>query len=155
MKQLIFILLTYVIAITATAQSMNVKMGDVTYLFYAEQMGEMMFGNQNENENGNTVTIMGKIFDVDDIDEITYVLSGTSADASLTMNGSYKCTIQLADLSLTNPNGAAFDIQNKKRIQIPLATTTRWQISRATTLLPIRLRKPVAAAWHCLQPQVW
>ena len=47
MKQLIFILLTYVIAITATAQTMNVKMGDVTYLFYAEQMGEMMFGSGN------------------------------------------------------------------------------------------------------------
>ena len=182
MKQLIIILLTYVLAITATAQTMNVKMGDVTYLFYAEQMGEMMFGNQNENKNGNTLTIMGKIFDVDDIDEITlddaaiqdntvnidyngekanvtiagnvaqyvsatvngahvtinqtnttavmgneitYVLSGTSSDGSLTMNGSYKCTIHLAGLSLTNPNGAAFDIQNKKRIQISAKTDTQ------------------------------
>ena len=55
--------------------------------------------------------------DVDD-DEITYVLSGTSADGSLTLGGSYKCTVSLAGLTLTNPSGAAINITNKKRIQI-------------------------------------
>jgi hypothetical protein len=53
-----------------------------------------------------------------DGDEITYVLSGTSTNGSLTLNGSYKCTIQLAGLTLTNPSGAAISIGNKKRIQI-------------------------------------
>ncbi|MBR1394094.1 MAG: carbohydrate-binding domain-containing protein [Prevotella sp.] len=53
-----------------------------------------------------------------DGDEITYSLSGTSTDGSLTLGGSYKCTIQLAGITLTNPSGAAISISNKKRIQI-------------------------------------
>jgi hypothetical protein len=53
-----------------------------------------------------------------DGDEITYLLSGTSTDGSLTLDGSYKCTVQLAGITLTNPSGAAINITNKKRIQI-------------------------------------
>ena len=55
--------------------------------------------------------------DVDD-DEITYALSGTSTDGSFALAGSYKCTVQLAGLTLTNPSGAAISISNGKRIQI-------------------------------------
>lgn len=51
--------------------------------------------------------------------EITYLLSGKSADGSLTLNGSYKATIQLCGLSLTNAKGgAALNIQNGKRIKL-------------------------------------
>lgn len=59
-----------------------------------------------------------------DGDEITYVLSGTSSDGSLTLDGSYKCTIQLAGLTLTNPSGAVISIGNKKRIQISAKKNT-------------------------------
>lgn len=54
---------------------------------------------------------------VDD-DEITYQLSGSSANGSLTLSGSYKCTVSLAGVTLTNPDGAAINITNSKRIQI-------------------------------------
>jgi len=60
---------------------------------------------------------------VDD-DEITYVLSGSSADGELTLSGSYKCTLSLAGLTLTNPAGAAINITNGKRIQISAKKNT-------------------------------
>lgn len=50
--------------------------------------------------------------------EITYSLKGTSTDGGLTLEGSYKCTIELRGLTLTNPSGAALDIQNGKRVAI-------------------------------------
>ena len=53
-----------------------------------------------------------------DGDEITYVLSGTTTDGSFTLGGSYKCTVSLAGLTLTNPGGAAINITNSKRIQL-------------------------------------
>jgi hypothetical protein len=57
---------------------------------------------------------------VDDVDgsEIGYQLSGITADGEFGLAGSYKSTISLADLTLTNPSGAAITITNKKRIQI-------------------------------------
>ena len=59
-----------------------------------------------------------------DGDEITYELSGTSSDGSLTLDGSYKCTVALAGLTLTNPSGGAIDIANKKRIQLSAKKNT-------------------------------
>ena len=56
--------------------------------------------------------------DAVDGDEITYQLSGTSTDGSLTLDGTYKCTVALNGLTLTNPSGAAININNKKRIQL-------------------------------------
>ena len=50
--------------------------------------------------------------------EITYILSGSSSDGSFTLNGSYKATIELQGLELTNPSGAAIDIENGKRIEL-------------------------------------
>lgn len=50
--------------------------------------------------------------------EITYVLKGESSDGSFTLTGSYKSTIELQGVSLTNPSGAALDIQNGKRIAL-------------------------------------
>ena len=61
--------------------------------------------------------------DIND-DEITYTLSGTTTDGSLTIDGSYKCKVQLAGLTLTNPNGAAITINNKKRIQLSVKKET-------------------------------
>ncbi len=61
----------------------------------------------------------------DDLDtEITYSLSGTSSDGAFTLNGSYKATIELRGLTLTNPSGPALDIQDGKRIEISVKSGT-------------------------------
>ena len=53
-----------------------------------------------------------------DGDEITYQLSGTTTDGSFSLSGSYKCTVALAGVTLTNPSDAAINITNSKRIQL-------------------------------------
>lgn len=50
--------------------------------------------------------------------EITYILKGNSDNGSLTLTGTYKASIELQGLTLTNQNGAAIDIQNGKRIAL-------------------------------------
>jgi len=152
-----------------SAQTLNVQVGNVTYQFPASQTGEMTYAN------GSTVTIMGKVFSLSDIDvmtvddsevtdnlvsveysntsamvyiagnvaqyvtptvsgahvsiaqsntaavdgdEITYQLSGSTSDGSLTLSGSYKCTVSLAGVTMTNPSGTAINITNSKRIQL-------------------------------------
>lgn len=68
--------------------------------------------------NGAHVTIEASNTDGVDGDEITYQLSGTTSDGSLTLGGSYKCTISLAGVTMTNPSGAAITVTNSKRIQL-------------------------------------
>jgi hypothetical protein len=55
--------------------------------------------------------------------EITYVLSGNSTDGEFYMEGSYKATIRLNGLTLTNPKGPAVNIQNGKRIKLNVLET--------------------------------
>ena len=61
-------------------------------------------------------------------EEITYTLSGSSTDGEFYMSGSYKATVELNGLSLTNTNpvtsGAAIHIQNGKRIKVKVITGT-------------------------------
>lgn len=59
-----------------------------------------------------------------DGDEITYILKGSTENGSLTLDGAYKCTVQLAGITMTNPNGAAITINNKKRIQLSVKKDT-------------------------------
>lgn len=56
--------------------------------------------------------------------EITYRLTGSSADGSFAMTGGFKATVELAGLNLTSATGAALDIQNGKRIALKLADGT-------------------------------
>ena len=60
--------------------------------------------------------------------EITYTLSGTSTDGEFYMSGSYKATVELNGLTLTNTtpvySGAAVHIQNGKRINVKVITGT-------------------------------
>ncbi|MBR1414680.1 MAG: carbohydrate-binding domain-containing protein [Prevotella sp.] len=60
--------------------------------------------------------------------EITYTLSGSSTDGEFYMSGSYKATVELDGLTLTNAtpvySGAAIDIQNGKRIDISVKKGT-------------------------------
>ena len=67
-----------------------------------------------------------------DSDEITYILSGTSSAGSLTLDGSYKCTVQLAGITMTNPSGAAITINNKKRIQLSVKKDTENTLTDGT-----------------------
>ena len=169
MKKYISLTAILFAATVATAQTLNVKVGSVTYQFPAADAGDMTYSG------GSTLTIMGKTFSVSDIssmtvddtevtanavdiaysgtaatvtvagnvaqyvtptvsgahvsiaqtntadvddDEITYTLSGTTTDGEFALSGSYKCTVSLDGVTLTNPSGAAINITNKKRIQI-------------------------------------
>ncbi len=60
--------------------------------------------------------------------EITYNLSGSSSDGEFYMSGSYKSTIELNGLTMTNAtpvySGAAVHIQNGKRIKVKVVTGT-------------------------------
>lgn len=78
----------------------------------------------NASVSGSHVTISQTNTEDIDGDEITYVLSGASTNGSMTLDGSYKCTVSLAGITLTNPNGAAITINNKKRIQLSVKKDT-------------------------------
>ncbi len=70
-------------------------------------------------------------------EEITYTLSGTSTDGEFYMSGSYKATVELNGLNLTNANpvnsGAAVHIQNGKRIKVKVVTGTTNQLTDAAS----------------------
>ena len=159
-----------------TAQTMNIRVGQVTYQFPAEQTGVMNY------TDGSTLTVMDKVFvlaEVEDMyvdettvvdnmvsvaydessavvtvagnvakyltvsvsgahvdiaqsedldQEITYTLSGSSTDGEFYMSGSYKATLELNGLTLTNKtpvkSGAAVHIQNSKRIKVKVMDGT-------------------------------
>ena len=68
--------------------------------------------------------------------EITYNLSGSSADGGFYNEGAYKSTVELNNLTLTNRSavfsGAAVHIQNSKRIKVkPLNGTTNTLVDAA------------------------
>ena len=56
--------------------------------------------------------------------EIETELSGTSSDGSLVYNGTYKTTLTLNGLTLTNTRGAAIDIECGKRVALKLKKGT-------------------------------
>lgn len=56
--------------------------------------------------------------------EITYALSGASSYGEFTLNAAYKASVELNGLTLTNPAGAAIDIQNGKRTAIRVKENT-------------------------------
>ena len=176
MKKILSLLTALVLTIAAGAQTLNVKVGSVTYQFPSGQTGEMLY------QDGTTVTIMGKIFTLSEVDEmtvdntvvtdgtigvayngtsasvtvagniaqyvtpvvsgahvsieqsddlaeeITYTLSGSSADGEFYMAGSYKATIELDGVTLKNTtpvySGAAVHVQNGKRIKVKVVTGT-------------------------------
>ncbi len=70
-------------------------------------------------------------------EEITYTLSGTSNDGEFYMAGSYKATVELNGLTLTNAtpvySGAAVHIQNGKRIDVKVITGTTSTLTDAAS----------------------
>jgi len=69
--------------------------------------------------------------------EITYTLTGTSTDGEFYMSGSYKATIELSSLTLTNAtpvySGAAVHIQNGKRINVKVLNGTTNSLTDAAS----------------------
>ena len=158
------------------AQTLNIEVGQVTYLFPAEQAGIMNY------TDGSTLTVMDKVFALTEVgemyvnetsvvdntvsvvynggattvfvagnvakyliisvigahvniaqsedvaEEITYTLSGSSTDGEFYLSGSYKATVELNGLTLTNSHpvssGAAIHIQNSKRIKVKVMDGT-------------------------------
>lgn len=66
--------------------------------------------------------------------EISYELTGTSANGSFYMEGAYKSTVGLRALTLTNPNGPAIDIQNGKRVEISIKRDTENTLTDGTSI---------------------
>lgn len=56
--------------------------------------------------------------------EITYALSGETTDGAFVLTGSYKASLELNGLTLTNPTGAAIDLQDGKRISFSVKKGT-------------------------------
>lgn len=74
--------------------------------------------------------------------EIFYALSGSSTDGEFYMEGSYKATVQLNGLELTNPSGPAINIQNGKRIKVSVSKNT-------TNTLTDGANDTYNGCWHC------
>ena len=119
MKRTLFSMIALVLTIAAGAQTLNVKVGSVTYQFPAEQTGEMTYAN------GETMTIMGKTFTLADITSMTIDNSEVSdGTIGVSYNGS---TAAVADLAVADSQVVLADIDNKKNIN-PKALTTRFGI---------------------------
>ena len=176
MKKIFSLIGVLAVCTLVTAQTLNIEVGQVTYLFPAEQTGVMNY------TDGSTLTVMNKVFDLAEVEEmyvnettvmdnmvsvvynessavvtvagnvaqyltittngahvnitqsedlaeeITYTLSGSSEDGEFYMSGSYKATVALNGLSLTNKtpvtSGAALHIQNGKRIKVKVMDGT-------------------------------
>ena len=185
MKKLYTLIAAVMLTVAAGAQTLNVKVGDVTYQFPSSQTGDMVFND------GSSLTILGKTFLLSDVssmtvdntevtdsrvnvtyngntasvtvagniaqyitptisgahvsieqssnvaEEITYTLSGSSSDGEFYTSGSYKATVELNGLNLTNAtpvySGAAVHVQNGKRIKVKVITGTTNSLTDATS----------------------
>ena len=67
------------------------------------------------------------------INEVSYGLYGTTTDGSFTFTGTYKATLELFGVSITNPTGPAIDIQNGKRIEISAKSGTTSTLKDGTS----------------------
>ena len=71
--------------------------------------------------NGARVAVMQ---DANVASEYTYTLQGTSSSGCFYHSGAYKMTLVLKGVNLVNPDSAAINIQNSKRIAVQLADGT-------------------------------
>lgn len=67
------------------------------------------------------------------ISEITYGLTGATTDGSFTMVGTYKATMELYGVTITNLDGPAIDIQNGKRIEVSAKSGTTSTLTDGTS----------------------
>ena len=125
MKKLFLFAIALVCGVAAMAQTADYKVevvydGDTATVSVGDSASQYL-----------TVTQEGahvSILQSTPAEEITYNLSGSSTDGGFYMAGSYKATIELNGLTLTNVSavysGAAVHIQNSKRINVKVVTGT-------------------------------
>ena len=127
MKRLTTFILSFVLTMSLMAQ--NLSNNTVSVTFYDTTATVAIADNISQYI---TTTINGahvSIVQSSEVsEEITYRLSGTSNDGEFYMSGSYKATIELNGLNLTNLNpvnsGAAIHIENSKRIKVKILDGT-------------------------------
>ena len=83
------------------------------------------------NVNGAHVTVTSTASEA--VNEITYGLTGTTTNGSFTQIGTYKATVELFGVSITNPSGPAIDLQNGKRIEISAKKETESTLTDGTS----------------------
>ena len=185
MKRVLTLLCAFVAVMAATAQTMNIRLGQVVYQIPADQADEMLF------TGGTLLTVMERPFTISDIseiyidhstvtdntvqvnydgetatvfvagnvarhvsatvsgahvsieqgddvsEEVTYTLAGSSTDGEFYMTGSYKATVELDGLTLTNTtpvySGAALCIMDGKRIDLSVKKDTENSLTDAAT----------------------
>ena len=70
--------------------------------------------------------------DADVAEEITYTLAGNSNNGSFYQDGEFKATVQLNGLTLNNPDSAAINIRDGKRIAVELVEGTTNNLTDGT-----------------------
>lgn len=70
--------------------------------------------------------------DAEVADEITYTLAGNSTNGSFYQDGEFKATVQLNGLTLNNPDSAAINIRDGKRIAVELIEGTTNNLTDGT-----------------------
>ena len=65
-------------------------------------------------------------------DEITYTLAGSSTNGSFYQDGSFKATVRLNGFTLNNPDSAAINIRDGKRIAVELVEGTTSNLTDGT-----------------------
>ena len=123
MKKISILLVALLLAaVTAQAQSVSVVYSGTSATVTADSIASQYL---TITQNGAHVSIAQSS---NLATEITYNLSGTSTDGEFYMSGSYKATIELNGLTLTNAtpvySGAAVHVQNGKRIKVKVVTGT-------------------------------
>ncbi len=185
MKRISSVLVALWAVLALSAQTLNVQVGNVTYMIPAAQAGDMLF------DNGTSLTILNKVYTLSDItqiyvdgttvtdntvavsyseeqveiavagniaqfltietsgahvsiaqspdvaEEITYTLSGQTTDGEFYMTGSYKATVELQGVTLTNQtpvySGAAICLMDGKRMALSVKKDTENTLTDATT----------------------
>ncbi len=130
-KNIILLIALLLAAVAAQAQSVSVVFSNDTATVTADSIASQYL----------TVTQSGAHVSIaqssDLATEITYNLSGSSSDGEFYMSGSYKATLELDGLTLTNAtpvySGAAVHIQNGKRIKVKVVTGTVNNLTDAAT----------------------
>ncbi|MBR4730016.1 MAG: carbohydrate-binding domain-containing protein [Prevotella sp.] len=118
MKRLFFIITAFMATLAVNAVDDN-----TVEIFYNGSSATVTVANNirsyiTDQSNGSHVKLVQSSSVNDKVGEITYNLSGSSTDGEFRLEGSYKTTIELSGLTLTNPNGPALNIQDGKRVAV-------------------------------------
>ena len=126
MKRTLLLLTIAAVSLTSKVRAQITYLTDTTNIVYVSYTASAVSISMATNikdyvtvsTNGTDVTITQSASVSDATGEIVYALSGSCNDGSFTLDGSYKCTVELFGLTLTNPTGPAINILNKKRVEL-------------------------------------